>query len=137
MVENESQYDVVLKMVLWGEGREAIFHRLKVNGIEGDRAQGIYGKARSERMRILRGEGFKVLLLGLVSLGAAAGIFSFFRLAEFNVGEFGEGVNGLPMISCFLGLVVALFGFLGLWKTTQGSFEILFASSKKGSIGES
>ena len=136
MVENEPQYDVVLKMVLWGEGREAIFHRLKVNGIEGDRALAIYRKAWLERMRIIRGEGLKALILGMVSLAAAGSVYYFFKLDELNVEEFGDGVNGIPFVPWFLGFAAAVLAFFGLWKSARGTFEILFATSKKGSIGD-
>ncbi len=137
MVEEEAQYDVVLKMVLWDEGREAIFHRLKVNGIEGDRAHAIYQRARAERMHILRGEGLKALFMGLVSFAVAAGVYYYFKLDEFDVGKFGDGVHGLPLLPCLLGFIVVMLAFFGLWKSIQGIFETLFASSKKGSIGDS
>lgn len=135
MVEDEPQYDVILKMVLWGEDREAIYHRLKVNGIEGDRADKIYQRAWTERMRSIRGEGLKALLIGLGSIGLAVGIFYFFKLDELDVEEFGDGVNGVPFLPWLLGFAAAILGFIGIWKSAQGSFEILFAASKKGSIG--
>lgn len=136
MVDEEPQYDVVLKMVLWGEGSEAIFHRLKVNGIEGDRARLIYKKARMERLRIIRGEGFKSFLLGLVLLAAGAGIYHFCKLGDLNLEEFGDGVNGIPFLPWLLGFLAVILGFLGLWKSGWGAFEILFATSKRGSVGD-
>ena len=80
MVEDEPQYEIVLKMVLWDEDRAAIFHRLKVNGVEDERAKSIYAKARSERIKILRAEGLKSLLMGFGGVALAIGIYFIFNL---------------------------------------------------------
>lgn len=136
MVEDEPQYNVVLKMVLWGDDREAIFRRLKVNGIEGERAAAIYEKAMGERLRLLRGEGLKYLVMGLAFLSLGALIYFFFELDQLSVEEFGEGVHGMPLLPTLLGFISVLLAFLGMWKMVRGLFEIVFAGSKKGSIGD-
>ena len=136
MVEDEPQYDVVLKMVLWDEDREAIFHRLKVNGVEGERAEAIYGKARSERIKILRGDGLKSLLLGIGGIALAGVIYFAFTLDELSAAEFGDGVNGTAVLPWLLGFLAAVAGAFGVWKATQGITDILFASMKKGSIAD-
>lgn len=136
MVEDEPQYDVVLKMVLWDEDRDAIFHRLKVNGVEGERAKAIYDAARSERIKILRADGFKGLLMGVGGLLLAVVIYFVFNLDELDAGEFGDGVNGTAVLPWLLGFVAAVAGAFGVWKATQGITEILFAPMKKGSIAD-
>ncbi|MDA7891665.1 hypothetical protein N9Z92_01865 [Akkermansiaceae bacterium] len=136
MVEEEPQFEVVLKMVLWDEDREAIFHRLQVNKVTGERAEAIYRAARAERVKILRGDGFKALGAGLACFTAAVACYFGFRLDELEVSRFGEGFIALPFLPWFLGFFAAiLFGF-GIWKVVQGLFEMLFASTKKGSIAD-
>ena len=71
MVKEEPQFEVVLKMVLWDEDREAIFRRLKVNKVTGERAELIYQAARAERVKSLRIDGLKGLGLGLACLSIA------------------------------------------------------------------
>lgn len=136
MVEDEPQYDVVLKMVLWDEEREAIFRRLKVNGVEGERAEAIYATARAERVGNLRADGVKFLLMGLASMAVGWAIYHFANLSELNAAHFGDGVNGTLMLPWLLGFVCALLGAFGIWKTIQGLTEILFAPMKKGSIAD-
>lgn len=136
MVEDEPQYDVVLKKVLWDESRESIFQRLKVNGVEGARAEKIYAAARVERIRTIQQDGMKALLLGCVGIVLALVIYFFFKLDELNAMEFGDGVNGTAVLPWLLGFVAAVFGAFGLWKVTQGLTEILFAGMKKGSIAD-
>lgn len=43
-------YDSVLRMVIWGEEREKVFHMLEVNGVTGHQAEGLYKMARRERI---------------------------------------------------------------------------------------
>ncbi|MFT6177844.1 MAG: hypothetical protein ACJAQT_003062 [Akkermansiaceae bacterium] len=136
MVEDEPQYDVVLKMVLWDEEREAIFRRLKVNGVEGERAEAIYATARAERVGSLRADGVRTLLMGLAALALGFGIYFFFNLDELNAAHFGDGVNGTLMLPWLLGFLCALLGAFGVWKTIQGASEILFAPKKKGSMAD-
>ncbi len=136
MVEDEAQYEVVLKMVLWDESREAIFRRLEVNGVETKRAEEIYAAAHAERVRILRGEGMKALLIGGGAVALGVGIYLFFNLDELNAAHFGDGVNGTAILPWLLGLLSTLFCAFGLWKTIQGLSEILFAPMKRGSLAD-
>lgn len=136
MVEDEAQYDVVLKMVLWDESREAIFQRLKVNGVSDERAREIYRVARAERVKLLRSDGVKTLGLGLGSLLLGVVIYWFFDLDQLSAAYFGDGVNGTAMLPWLLGFVCALLGAFGLWKTVQGVSEICFAPMKVGSIAD-
>ena len=136
MVEDEPQYEIVLKMVLWDEDRAAIFHRLKVNGVEDERAKSIYAKARSERIKILRAEGLKSLLMGCGGMALAIGIYFIFNLDELSAAEFGDGVNGTAVLPWLLGFLGAVAGAFGVWKATEGITDVLFASMKKGSIAD-
>lgn len=135
-MEDEAQYEVVLKMVLWDEGREEIFHRLKVNGVEGERAEAIYATARAERVGNLRADGIRSLLIGLAALAICFGIYFFFNLGELSVSYFGGGVHGIAMLPWFLGFVCTLLGALGLWKVVAGLSEIVFAPTKRGSLAD-
>ncbi|MDB2673740.1 hypothetical protein N9Y81_02165 [Akkermansiaceae bacterium] len=136
MVKEEAQYDVVLKMVLWDESREAIFHRLEVNGVTGDRAEAIYQTARAERVGTLRAEGWRSLLIGLCLVGAALGIYFGLRLDQLQVMRFGEGFHGVPLLPWILGFLAAILLAFGVWKVVQGSVEIIIAPMKKGSIAD-
>jgi hypothetical protein len=109
MVEDEPQYDVVLKMVLWDEEREAIFRRLKVNGVEGERAEAIYATARAERVGSLRADGVRTLLMGLAALALGFGIYFFFNLDELNAAHRGS-----------LGFSVPSLGPSGYGKRSKG-----------------
>lgn len=136
MVKEEAQYDVVLKMVLWDESREAIFKRLEVNKVTGDRAKAIYRAARAERLRTIRVDGRKALGLGLLGILISVGLFFGFRLDELQVMRFEEGFHSLPLLPWLLGFFAAILFAFGIWKVVQGSIEILFASTKKGSIAD-
>jgi len=136
MVKDEAQYDVVLKMVLWDESREAILRRLEVNGVSDERAREIYRVARAERVKLLRGDGMKVLGLGLGSFVLGVLVYCVFDLDQLNAAYFGDGVNGTAVLPWLLGFVCALFGAFGIWKTVQGVTEICFAPMKTGSIAD-
>ncbi len=136
MVKEEPQYDVILKMVLWDESREAIFRRLEVNGITGERADAIYQAAKAERVKILRADGLKAFGLGAGSLAIAAACYFGFRLDKLQVMRFEEGFHSLPLLPWLLGFFAAILFAFGIWKVVQGSIEIAFASMKKGSIAD-
>ena len=136
MVEDEPQYEVVLKMVLWDETKEVIFRRLEVNKITGKRAQAIYQTARNERIRILRSDGLKALALGVAAIVSGVVLFYQFKLNELAVTHFGEGINALPFLPWLLAFLSAILCAFGLWKIVQGSIEAFFAGLKKGSIAD-
>jgi hypothetical protein len=136
MVKEEAQFEVVLKMVLWDEDREAIFRRLKINKVTDERAELIYRAARAERVKSLRIDGLKVLGLGLGCQSIAVACYFGFRLDELEVSRFGDGFIALPFLPWLLGFFAAIMLAFGIWKVVQGSIEILFASMKKGSIAD-
>lgn len=136
MVKEEPQYDVVLKMVLWDESREAIFRRLEVNGVIGDRAEAIYQAARAERVGTLRAEGWRSVLIGFCLAGVALGIYFGLRLDLLQVMRFGDGFHGLPLLPWVLGFLVAILLAFGVWKVVQGLVEIIIAPMKNGSIAD-
>ena len=136
MVKEEPQFEVVSKMVLWDEDREAIFRRLRVNKVTGERAELIYQAARAERVKSLRIDGLKGLGLGLGCLSISVACYFGFRLDELEVSRFGDGFIALPLLPWLLGLFASILLAFGIWKVIQGSIEILFASMKKGSIAD-
>jgi len=136
VIEDEPQYDVVLKMVLWDEGREAIIHRLKVNGVEGERAEGIYKAARRERVVAIRHAGRRDLLMGLVLIAACAATTGGLRLDKLSFTHFSEGLGEVLVLPWLITLLVVIGFTFGLWKCLYGVTEILLAPSKSGSIAD-
>ena len=92
----------VYKMVLWGEGREAAMHKLKVNGITGDEAA-----AMVERVAIVHAhyrreaiKGFGLMLPGLAGCFRLHVInprmwFIIFLPLVFGCWHFGKGMCGM------------------------------------------
>ncbi|YCM42968.1 hypothetical protein V2O64_16800 [Verrucomicrobiaceae bacterium 227] len=136
MIEDEPQYDVVLKMVLWDEGREAIFHRLKVNGVEGERAEAIYKAARRERIATIRSGGRRDLLIGLGLIVACAVATWGLGLDKLSFTHFSEGFGEVLLLPWLITMLVVICFALGLWKCLHGVTEILLAPSKSGSIAD-
>lgn len=121
-------------MVLWGENRDAIFHRLKVNGIEGARAEGIYATARRERIATIRSVGKRDFLIGLILIVGCVGMFFGLGLDKLSLTHFGTGMGEVLLLPWLLSLLAIIFLGLGLWKCLSGATEIILAPSKQGSI---
>lgn len=111
------------RMVIWGEPRADVIHRLEVNGIPPDEAQQMYERALAERVSLLRTEAFKQTMQGLGLMLAA--LFLFNRLAE------GSGTISSHGISAIL-----LTGFFGAWRFFKGLFGCLSARSREGSLAD-
>ncbi len=111
------------RMVIWGEPRADVIHRLEVNGIPPEEAQQMYERALSERVFLLRTEAFKQTFQGLGLMLAA--LFLFIQLAE------GSGAISRYGISAIL-----LTGFFGTWRFFKGIFGCLFARSREGSLAD-
>lgn len=136
MIEDEPQYDVVLKMVLWGEDRDAVMHRLRVNGIEGERAEEIYAAARRERVASIRAVGRRDLLLGLAMIVVCAGITYGLGLDKLSLTRFSEGIGEVLLLPWLITLLVVILFAFGIWKCVRGTTELLLAPSKKGSVAD-
>ena len=136
MIEDEPQYDVVLKMVLWDEGREAVFHRLKVNGIEGERAEEIYKAARRERVAAIRSGGRRDLLIGVILIAICAAATFGLGLDKLSFTHFSEGLGEVLLLPWLITLLVVICFAFGLWKCLRGVTEMLLAPSKTGSIAD-
>lgn len=111
------------RMVIWGEPRADILHRLEVNGIPADEALQMYERALTERVSILRTDAFKKAAQGLGLMLAA--VYAFNRLVE------GSGAVSRYEISGIL-----LTGFFGTWLFFKGLFGWIFARSHEGSLTE-
>lgn len=111
------------RMVIWGEPRADVIHRLEVNGIPSDEARQMYERALSERASLLRTEAFKQTVQGLGLLIVA--LYFFFRLIE------GSGTISRHGVSAIL-----LTGFFGVWRFFKGLFGCLFARSREGSLAD-
>ena len=136
VIEDERQYDVVLKMVLWDEDREAIFHRLKVNGVEGKRAEEIYKAARRERVAAIRSGGRRDLLIGVILVTICAGATFGLGLDKLSFTHFSEGFGEVLLLPWLITLLVVVCFAFGLWRCLRGATEILLASSKTGSVAD-
>lgn len=119
----EPLYQMILRMVLWGELRDDVFHRLGVNGITGERAERIYAAAWSERLITIRRDCARKAGFGLLMVIGAVGIFSFFWF----------GVRVIPRLVLFI--CAAMLG-IGAWKAIDGLAGMIMAGNKEGPVGE-
>lgn len=116
-------YGSVLRMVLWGESKEEVFHKLAVNGILGTRAEELYRRAVRERVAVIRGPNWKRMMWGATILLLSLALFCFLW---FYVGA----------VTQQLLLICAAGGAVGAWKLLVGVSKILGAAHKQGSIDD-
>ncbi|MFD0892921.1 hypothetical protein KBB96_15995 [Luteolibacter ambystomatis] len=120
-VEEHRLYAMVLKMVLWGEKKEDVYHRLEVNNVTGPTADLLYNHARADRIATIRDACRKKFLIGIGLILAATVTFC----------SFWWGLGFLPRLllyGCFAALGI------GLWKTIDGLAGYLMAGTKEGSV---
>ena len=116
-MEADAIYDLILRMVLWGEPREDVIHKLGVNGITGDEAEEIYQKAFSERVMTIRARNVRKIWIGVLFIGAStAGFFLILSIFQRAYVIFALGVA------------------VGVWKLADGAAGFLMASKKEGSV---
>ena len=117
------QYDIVLKMVLWGEKREDIYHRMKVNGLTGSGADALYSLAWKDRVQTIRAVYSQRLLKGAAVI--VGGIATFVA--------YWHGMGSIPKV-----LIYGCSGAtaIGLWKFVDGIIGYLMAETKEGSVAE-
>lgn len=121
--EEHPHYNLVLRMVLWGESRDEVLRRLAVNGVaEADACQ-LYEQARADRIRTIRSDYRRKLLVGL---GLMAGTLMMFCVCWFGLGF----IPKILLYACF-----AAFG-IGSWKAIDGLSGYLMAPSKTGSVAD-
>ncbi len=114
-------YNLVLKMVLWGESREDVYRRLTVNNVPEEIADRLYEHARADRIRTIRSDCFQDLLLGSGLIVAS--------VATFCGCWFGLGfIPKILLYGCFAALGI------GSWKFIDGFISYLMAPSKTGSV---
>jgi len=116
-------YNLVLKMVLWGESRQDIYNRLAVNNVPEELADRLYEHARADRIRTIRSDCSHDLLIGLGLIVAS--------VATFCGCWFGLGfIPRILLYGCFAALGI------GSWKFIDGLTGYLMASSKTGSVSD-
>lgn len=117
------QYAVVFKMVLWGDPREEIENRLRVDGISGSVAERIFARAQAGRVATIRAYAFRKILFGcmLLLLTTVVFCFSSFVLNFFGNYRFALWATG--------------FG-VGAWKTIDGTAAWFMAPSKTGPVAD-
>lgn len=136
MIEDEPQFNVVVKMVLWGEDRDAVLHRLRVNGIEEKRALEIYEAARRERIATIRSAGFRDLWISIAMMLSAVALAYFLELDQLSLTHFGEGLGQILVLPWLITLLVVILLTFGLWKCLRAIAELVFAPLKKGSVAD-
>lgn len=136
MIEDEPQFNVVVKMVLWGEDRDAVLHRLGVNGIEEKRALEIYEAARRERIATIRSAGFRDLWISIAMMVSAVALAYFLELDQLSLIHFGEGLGQILVLPWLITLLVVVLLTFGLWKCLRAIAELVFAPLKKGSVAD-
>jgi hypothetical protein len=121
--DDHPHYDLVLKMVLWGESRDDVYRRLAVNGVTGEFADRLYEHARADRIRTIRGDYSRKLLIGLGLILAAVVIFC---ACWFGLGF----IPRILLYACFAALGI------GAWKAIDGFLGYIMAPSKTGSVAD-
>jgi len=114
VIEDEPQFNVVVKMVLWGEDRDAVLHRLRVNGIEEKRALEIYEAARRERIATIRSAGFRDLWISIAMMVSAVALAYFLELDQLSLTHFGEGLGQILVLPWLITLLVVVLLTFGL-----------------------
>lgn len=110
-----------LRMVIWGDKREEVYHMLSVNGVTGAEADAVYAAARREVTAAVRDAGRQKVKRGLMFLGGCA--------LAFSVCWFGLGF--IPVVLLYA--VCAMVG-VGLWNCIDGLTSMLRASKKEGPL---
>lgn len=116
-------YEAILKMVLWGESRELVFDRLRVNGVEVAEAEAIYLTAHRERVATFRREYHKRIGLGLLLIAGGLGVL-------------GCSWFGLYFIHGRLLWICSAMMVFGLWKLMNGVIGTLTAGTHPGSVAD-
>ncbi|MEO5713600.1 MAG: hypothetical protein ABIT37_08925 [Luteolibacter sp.] len=116
-------YAFVLRMVLWGEKREDVYRSLEVNGITGGMADRLYAHAMADRIRTIRSDCTRKLLIGVGLVVAAVVTFS---LCWFGLGF----IPRFLLCACFVALGI------GSWKSIDGAAGYLMATARTGSVTE-
>lgn len=109
------------RMVIWGESRADVLHRLEVNGIPADEARQMYERALNERASLLKTGAIRKALGGLGLL--LTSVYFFNLLSQ------GAGTVSSQSVSAVL-----LIGFLGIWLFFKGLLGCLSARSREGSL---
>jgi hypothetical protein len=121
--DEHPHYNLVLRMVLYGESRDEVFRRLAVNGVAEAVAGQLYDQARADRIRTIRSDYSLKLLVGV---GLIAGALVIFCVCWFGLGF----IPRILLYACFTALGI------GSWKAIDGLSGYLMAPSKTGSVAE-
>jgi len=117
--KEELVYQGLLRMVLWGEPKEEVFRKARVNGLSAEEAEDLYQKAIKERICVIRAEYRGKALKGLIFI--VASVVLFFIVAA---------MTGRAFVIFALGVAY------GLWKAIDGISGIFMAANREGSVGD-
>ena len=116
-------YAHVLKMVLWGDDKAAVFKAVEVGGLTCATADLLYACARQDRVSSIRAFYRQKLLIGMALMFAATVVFVIFW--------FGLGF----ILRIIIYVCSAVFG-KGAWKGIDGVAGFLMAAHKEGSVAD-
>ncbi|RYD23750.1 MAG: hypothetical protein EOP88_02990 [Verrucomicrobiaceae bacterium] len=119
--EEHPLYDMIHRMVIWGEDKAEVHKRMEVNGVTGLAADSLYQHAWNDRIRSIRKEQSGKLFLGIGLTVAAVGTFCFCWFV----------LHFIPRILLYV-CIVALA--IGSWKLIDGLAGYLMAENKKGPL---
>jgi hypothetical protein len=122
-LDEHPHYDLVLRMVLWGDSRDDVFQRLAVNGVAEAVAGQLYEQARADRIRTIRIDYSRKLMVGV---GFIVGALVIFSVCWFGLGF----IPRILLYACFAAIGI------GSWKAIDGLSGYLMAPSKTGSIAD-
>lgn len=118
--KEELVYQGLLRMVLWGEPKEEVLLKARVNGLSAEEAESLYQKAITERIRVIRSEYRRKTVSGSLVIAGSVALFSVVAVT-----------TGRAYV-IWLALGVAY----GLWKAIDGISGILMAANREGSVGD-
>ncbi|MDA8975265.1 hypothetical protein N9F50_01630 [Akkermansiaceae bacterium] len=119
--DEHPRYNLIHKMVLWGEPKEAVMKRLAVNNVTGAEAELLYHHARKDRIATIRQEYRKKMKIGAFIL---AGTILYFVVSMVTM-------NTVVVPYALLAAVA-----IGMWQIVNGVSGFMMAESKQGSVAD-
>jgi hypothetical protein len=108
--------------IIWGDDPDTVLNHLRMNGFADDEAVAFVEGVLRERLAVVRGVGFRQMMMGigLIAIPAVAWLM----------------MNNAGVISIKLLGITGVFGLWGAWKVLQGSLMMLFPSAEQGDLTE-
>jgi len=120
--EDHPFYEMVLRMVLWGDTQEKVIEKLGYNRVEGHEAQALYHAARKERITTIRRDYWKKFRIGSGLVLASVGLFVSFLM-----------IGIIPRLVIYV--AAGLLG-IGSWTLIDGLAGVLMAGQRQGPLAD-